>query len=104
MSQVVGEPVRGEVAHTSETEFSGYVKRLPQVKPDEKLVSLSVSFDPLRYNAEKLVFVSMLQNQLCGQTSLCVCPKQPNSTFNHSNMHAVIGTSIVVLQCCRGMS
>ena len=53
MSQVVGEPVREDVAHTSATEFSGYVKRLPQVKPDEKLVSLSVCCDPLHYDAEK---------------------------------------------------
>ncbi len=53
MSQVVGEPIRGEVAHTSATEFSGYVKRLPQVKPDEKLVSLSVCCDSFQHNAEK---------------------------------------------------
>jgi hypothetical protein len=46
MSQVVGEPVRGEVAHTSAIEFSGYVKRLPQVKPNEKLVSFPVCCSP----------------------------------------------------------
>ncbi|KAL0024778.1 hypothetical protein WJX79_006125 [Trebouxia sp. C0005] len=53
--QVVGEPMRGEVAHTGATEFSGYVKRLPQVKPDEKLVMSQVLVPPLasEYNIVK---------------------------------------------------
>ncbi|DBA86659.1 TPA: hypothetical protein ACH3X1_005123 [Trebouxia sp. C0004] len=53
--QVVGEPIRGEVAHTSATVFSGYVKRLPQVKPDEKLVMSQVLVPPLasEYNTVK---------------------------------------------------
>ena len=60
-SQVVGEPKREEGAHNRATEFSGYVKRVPQARSNEKMVGSLLS----SYNVTHGTLMTLNNRQQC---------------------------------------